>query len=57
MKAFLFNNIYWLTNKLATIIRESNLPNHILSTQKANLQNNKSSKLLDLVQQDNINKM
>jgi hypothetical protein len=29
----------------------------MLSTQKANLQNNKSSKLLDLVQQDNINKM
>jgi len=29
----------------------------ILSTQKANLQSNKSSKLLDLVQQDNVNKM
>jgi len=29
----------------------------MLSTQKTNLQNNKSSKLLDLVQQDNVNKM
>ena len=28
----------------------------MLSTQKANLQNNKSSKLLDLEQQDNVNK-
>jgi len=29
----------------------------MLNTQKANLQSNKSSKLLNLVQQDNVNKM
>jgi len=57
MKAFLFNNTSCSQISWQQLYENQISPNHMLSTQKANLQSNKSSKLLDLVQQDNINKM